>query len=70
MRIQEQKTALFGELVVAAFDGASRYSADPMTVARLATGAVALMLRHTQGQGVPSLPPIVRERTASPYQSA
>jgi hypothetical protein len=40
------KTAPLGELVVAAFDGAARYSTDPREVSRLATQALARMLRR------------------------
>jgi hypothetical protein len=40
------KTASLGELVVAAFDKAARYSANPTKVARLATAAVTHMLRR------------------------
>jgi hypothetical protein len=46
MRIQVGRTAQFGDLVAAAFDQAACYSGDSREVARLATGAVTLMLRH------------------------
>jgi len=39
-----QSTTSLGELVVAAFDNAARYSANPNRVARLATAAVTYML--------------------------
>ena len=48
MKSQVNKTAQFGEFVVAAFDGAAQYSRDPLEVSRLAAGAVSLMLRHTR----------------------
>ena len=42
-----QKTALFGELVEAAFDQAAQFSSDPDEVARLASKAVMhLLLRQ------------------------
>jgi hypothetical protein len=43
-----EKTAELGEFVAAAFDGAAAYSDDPLVVSRLATGAVALMLRQVR----------------------
>jgi hypothetical protein len=52
MKSQVNKTAQFGEFVVAAFDGAAQYSRDPLEVSRLAAGAVSLMLRHTQRESI------------------
>jgi len=43
-------TASLGDLVVAAFDKAARYSANPNRVARLATAAVTHMLRRAGKQ--------------------
>ena len=43
------RTVELGELVVAAFDAAARYSADPREVSRLATQAVARMMRRAHG---------------------
>jgi len=65
MRVQEQKTVPFGELVAAAFDGASRYSTDPLTVSLLATGAVSLMLQHSHRERQATR----RHGTAGSYQS-
>jgi hypothetical protein len=48
MRTHLRKTAQLGELVVAAFDEAARYSTDPREVSRLATQAVAHMLRRAR----------------------
>lgn len=48
MRTHVHKTAQLGELVVAAFDQAARYSTDPREVSRLATQAVAHMLRRAR----------------------
>ena len=48
-------TASLGELVVAAFDKAARYSANPNKVARLATAAVTHMLRRA-GKAVGPFP--------------
>jgi len=45
-----QMTASLGEVVVAAFDKAARYSANPSRVARLATAAVTHMLRRAGKQ--------------------
>jgi hypothetical protein len=45
MRALVRKTAQLGEVVAAVFDKAAHYSADPREVSRLATQAVALMLR-------------------------
>ena len=50
MKDHIRKTAELGELVVAAFDEAARFSTDPREVSRLATRAIAHMLR-----GLPSL---------------
>ncbi len=44
-RTSLRKTAQLGEVVVAAFDNAASYSTDPREVSRLATEAVALILR-------------------------
>lgn len=54
MRTHAQKTAQLGELVVAAFNEAARYSADPREVSRLATMAVTHMLRRARRITVPS----------------
>jgi len=56
MKRQVQRTAQFGELVAAVFDKAAYYSGDPREVARLATQAVAHMLRGA------------RKTSASPLQ--
>ena len=57
MRTNVHKTAQFGDLVVAAFDMAAQYSADPREVSRLATRAVLHMLRRTQRTLLPLLLP-------------
>jgi hypothetical protein len=57
MSSQENRTAQFGELVVAAFDGAADYSTDPLEVSRLATEAVAHILRRTRSASISPLPP-------------
>jgi hypothetical protein len=49
MRTHAPKTVSLGELIAAAFDEAASYSADPREVSRLATGAVARLLRRTRG---------------------
>jgi len=48
MRSHAAKTARLGELILAAFDMAARYSTDPREVSRLATGAVMRMLRSSR----------------------
>ena len=45
MRTHAFKTAPLGDLVVAVFDEAAHYSTDPREVSRLATRAVAHILR-------------------------
>jgi len=46
MRTTRRKTAQLGELVAAAFDGAARFSKDPLEVSRLGTLTVLRMLRQ------------------------
>lgn len=46
MKTNAPETAQLGDLVVAAFDEAARYSNDPKLVSHLATRAVIEMLRH------------------------
>ena len=46
-----RRTAPFGELLVAVFDEASRYSTDPDEVARMATEVVMRLLRRAQRAG-------------------
>jgi hypothetical protein len=46
MKTHGHLTAELGELVVAAFDEAARYSQEPLEVARLATEAIALILQR------------------------
>ncbi len=53
MRANVHKTAQLGELVVAAFDQAARYSTDPEEVSRLATTAVMHILRRAPGTSIP-----------------
>ena len=50
MRTHAQKTAQLGELVVAVFDQAAQYGTDPEQVSRMATRAVADMLRRARGR--------------------
>jgi len=47
MATNVHKTALLGELVAAAFDGAARYSTHPDEVSRLAAAAVMHVLVRT-----------------------
>ena len=51
MRTSTRWTAQLGDLVVAAFDGAARLSADPIEVSRLATLAVQHMLARGRRVG-------------------
>jgi len=46
MRTQVQRTATLGELILAVFDKAALYSADPREIACMATQAVSDLLRH------------------------
>ena len=69
MRTQVNRTAQFGELVAAAYDGAASYSRDPLEVSRLAAGAVTLMLRHTRRKAFCRLQPIARMQTTNLCQS-
>jgi len=48
MRTHVQKSAQLGELVVAVYDQAARFSTDPREVSRLATLAIAHLLRRAQ----------------------
>jgi hypothetical protein len=64
MKTNLRKTASLGELVVAAFDKAARYSANPSKVARLATAAVVRMLRRS-GKDVVQLPEGLRGHHAA-----
>ena len=56
MKTRFHKTAAFGEMVVAAFDQAARYTRDPQEMAHLATQAVAHMLRRTRRTQFVSFP--------------
>ncbi len=46
MKLKPQKTALLGDLVVAAFDNAARHCTDQRKVSRLATIVVRRMLHR------------------------
>lgn len=50
MKATLRKTAELGEVVVTAFDKAARYSINPSEVSRLATQAIAHMLRSRRRQ--------------------
>ena len=52
MRTDTYKTVQLGDLVVAAFDLAARYSTDPRKVSRMATRAVARLLRAREAAPV------------------
>jgi hypothetical protein len=69
MRTQVNRTAQFGELVAAAYDGAACYSRDPREVSRLAAGAVSLMLRHTRQRAFCQLQPKTGMQTTNLCQS-
>jgi hypothetical protein len=51
VRTYVRRTTQLGDLVVAAFDGAARYSTDPYVTSRLATQAVAHMLKRARRVG-------------------
>ena len=44
MKIQSPKTVALGELILAVYDKAAEYSADPQEVSRLATQTLSHML--------------------------
>ena len=48
-----RKTAELGEVVVTAFDNAAHYSTNPQEVSRLATQAIAHLLRPRRQQTAP-----------------
>jgi hypothetical protein len=55
MRTDRHETVRLGELVIAAFDSAATYSADPKEVSHLATLTVMAMLqRAVRGQIIPN----------------
>jgi hypothetical protein len=54
MKALVRKTAQLGEVVAAVFDKAAHYSRDPKEVSRLATQAVALILRPRRPGPPPS----------------
>jgi hypothetical protein len=60
MRTHVQKSARLGDLVVAAFDEAARFSSDPREVSRLATQAVGHMLRGAQKRKISLSRPTMR----------
>jgi hypothetical protein len=49
MKTHLHETVRLGDLVVAAFDEAERFSRDPREVSRLAAHAVAHLLNHGHG---------------------
>jgi hypothetical protein len=55
MKTNVHKTVQLGELVVATFDEAAHYSADPREVSRLATQAVMNMWRRARMTSTPPL---------------
>jgi hypothetical protein len=60
MRTHVHESAELGELVVAVFDQAARYSTDPRVVSRLATQVVRRMLRGAQKRPLSSPRPTLR----------
>jgi hypothetical protein len=56
MRNHPTRTAKLGDLIVAAFDEAAVYSTDPAEVSRLATQAIAHLLRSSARGLVSSQP--------------
>ena len=47
MKIQSPKTVALGELILAVYDKAAEYSADPKEVSRLAAQTLSHMLWYT-----------------------
>jgi hypothetical protein len=68
MKTQANRTAQFGELVVAAFDGAADYSTDPLEVSRLATEAVAHILRFARRASISRSPPPTGTKARNLFQ--
>ena len=60
MKTNARKTAPLGELIVAVFDNAARYSTDPREVSRLATEAVMNILGRARQTLTPPLPRTAR----------
>jgi hypothetical protein len=79
MKMNAFKTAELGDVIVAAFDKAARYSTDPRTVSHMATQAVLRILRRSVDSKVrvspqpPSTPAVARSgcstRRARPRRS-
>jgi hypothetical protein len=47
MKSKSPKTVALGELILAVFDKAAEYSADPREISRLATQTISHMLWHS-----------------------
>jgi hypothetical protein len=56
MKAMFRKTAELGEVVVTAFDNAAHYSTNPKEVSRLATQAIAHLLRPRRQPAPPRWP--------------
>ena len=56
MKATLRKTAEFGKVVVTAFDKAAHYSSNPREVSRLATQAIAHLLRPRRQPAPPRWP--------------
>lgn len=64
MRSRTYKTTPLGELVVAIYDEAASYSADPREVSRLATRTVTRMVRRSRRASLRPMRPAMRTRGA------
>jgi len=62
VRSHVHRATQVGELVVAAFDKAASYSSDPREVSRLATQAVAQMLRRARRHAAAGLRALCDQR--------
>lgn len=65
MRSRAHVTAPLGELIVAVYDEAAHYSADPREVSRLATRAVVRMVRRSRKALLHPPRPALRTRGGS-----
>jgi hypothetical protein len=65
MKREPRETAQLGELIVAVFDIAARYSADPREISHLATRAVMEILRRARESAAPLAPAACTEASAS-----
>ena len=64
MKTTIRSTVQLGDLVVAAFDEAARYSADPREISRLATSAVTHLLERLRRTPLAERRPLLERRAS------